>query len=271
MTPENRMLSVARAEIGYLEKASNRNLDGKTDNVGSGNWTKYARDLDKLGFFHAPKNGLAWCAVFVAWCFTQTFGMETALKLLCQPKGGYGASCTEVRRYYREAGRYFKTAPQPGDQILFTKHGGKECNHTGIVEWVADGVIHTIEGNTGVTSGVVENGGCVWRKEYPVGYAKIDGYGRPNWSIVQEEDEEMDKETFYSMFKEAMSQYRTELRDNDSSGWSEKARQFVVEKGIFAGGGTGPDGEPNYMWEDLLTREQAAVILYRFAVENGLA
>ena len=72
------------------------------------------------------------------------------------------------------------------------------------------------------------------------------------------------------MFMTAMQQYRQELRDNDCSGWSQKARQFAVDNGIFAGGGPGPDGQPNYMWEDLLNREQVAQLFYRFAQRNGL-
>ena len=42
----NRVLSVAKAEVGYLEKANSKNLDGKTENAGDKNYTKYARDLD---------------------------------------------------------------------------------------------------------------------------------------------------------------------------------------------------------------------------------
>lgn len=41
--------------------------------------------------------------------------------------------------------------------------------------------------------------------------------------------------------------------------------------GLFAGNGTLDNGEPNMMWEDFLTREQAAQLFYRFALEHGLA
>lgn len=86
----------------------------------------------------------------------------------------------------------------------------------------------------------------------------------------ESEDEEMDQATFNKMFNTAMSNYRAELRDNDCGDWSAEARQYAIDKGIFQGGGTGPDGKPNYMWEDLLTREQCAAVLYRFAKLNGL-
>lgn len=64
----------------------------------------------------------------------------------------------------------------------------------------------------------------------------------------------------YEQWKEYMDQYRDELRDNDCSAYSQEAREFVIDKGIMVGGGTGADGQPNYMWEDLLTREQEAVV-----------
>ena len=54
----NRVLSVAAAEVGYLEKANNKNLDGKTENAGDKNYTKYARDLDAIpGFYNGRKQG----------------------------------------------------------------------------------------------------------------------------------------------------------------------------------------------------------------------
>ena len=88
---------------------------------------------------------------------------------------------------------------------------------------------------------------------------------------ADKEDDDMDQDRFNQMFKTAMQQYRQELRDNDCGSWSQKARQFAVDNGIFAGGAPGPDGQPNFMWEDLLTREQCAQVLYAFAQKFGLA
>lgn len=85
------------------------------------------------------------------------------------------------------------------------------------------------------------------------------------------EEANMTQEKFNQMFNEAMRQYRQELRDNDSGDWSEAARRFVVDQGIFAGSDLGPDGQTNYMWEDLLTREQCAQLLYTFARKFNLA
>lgn len=57
----NTIISVAKSEVGYLEKKSNSNLDSKTANAGSNNYTKYWRDI-KPSFQTSP-----WCACFVTW------------------------------------------------------------------------------------------------------------------------------------------------------------------------------------------------------------
>ena len=37
----NKVLRIAKNEVGYLEKRSNYNLDDKTSNAGTKNYTKY--------------------------------------------------------------------------------------------------------------------------------------------------------------------------------------------------------------------------------------
>ena len=85
-----------------------------------------------------------------------------------------------------------------------------------------------------------------------------------------EQEDEMDQEQFNRMFEAAMGQYREGLRDNDCGQWSLEARRFAVNNGIFAGSGVDGSGRPNFMWEDLLTREQCAQVLYAFARRFGL-
>jgi len=175
MTAQQRLIATARAEIGYLEKASNAQLDDKTANAGDRNWTKYARDLDALGLYNGPKNSYAWCDMFCDWCFVKTFGLEKTLVMTGQILDGYGAGCTESVRYYKNLGRFFTQNPQSGDQIFFSKDGGKSFYHTGLVEKVENGRVYTIEGNTSSAAGVVENGGCVRNKSYALSYEKIGG------------------------------------------------------------------------------------------------
>lgn len=102
---------------------------------------------------------------------------------------------------------------------------------------------------------------------------------RPDWSLVQQEfpappnkdkvedDDMMD----VSKFKELWTEMRKELQDNDGGKWSEEARRWATSTGLVTGNGTNINGEPNYMWEDILTREQLITVLYRFAKMTGKA
>lgn len=177
------LIAIAQAEVGYLEKKTNAQLDSKTANTGRNNYTKYARDLHAAGYYQASKQGFAWCDMFVDWCFYMLCGKDAqkAQQMICQ-SGPYGAGCAYSANYYRNAGR-FHTSPKVGDQIFFgTK--GKE-SHTGIVYKVEGSKVYTIEGNTSTASGVVANGGGVCKKSYALSYSKIVGYGRPRYDGQQ--------------------------------------------------------------------------------------
>ncbi len=169
-----RLLEIAAAEIGYKEKETNAQLDDKTANAGDNNWTKYARDLQKAGYYQAGKNGYAWCDMFVDWCFLQLCGNKAkAEDMICQT-GLYGAGCVWSAKYYKRQGRFFTSDPQPGDQIFFNDYA-----HTGIVEKIVGGKVHTIEGNTS---------NMVARRTYALGSSTIDGYGRPKYDAEDTAD-----------------------------------------------------------------------------------
>ncbi|MCC8120524.1 MAG: N-acetylmuramoyl-L-alanine amidase, partial [Oscillospiraceae bacterium] len=96
------------------------------------------------------------------------------------------------------------------------------------------------------------------------------GYGETtnttNTTTVETEDEEMT----YEDFKAFMNQYRKELQDNDAGSWSKEDREWAISNGMMVGSGTTASGEPNYMWEDVLTREQAATLMHRLVTTFGL-
>ena len=58
---KERVVARAEAELGYIEKASNSQLDDKTANAGNRNFTKYGRDLDNLNVYNGKKNGYVSC------------------------------------------------------------------------------------------------------------------------------------------------------------------------------------------------------------------
>lgn len=185
-----KVVSVALAEIGYVEKKSNASLDDKKANAGGANYTKYARDLDAIkGFYNTPKQGAAWCDVFVDWCFVQAYGVDAAKKLLCQPNNSLGAGCYYSAQYYKQAGQFHENNPRLGDQIFFEKTG---VDHTGIVVKVSSDSLVTVEGNARDGENPQMDGGGVRMKKYSLKDASIYGYGRPAY------DKEPEKEEPYS-------------------------------------------------------------------------
>ena len=179
------LVSIAEAEIGYHEKASNSNLHSKTANSGNKNYTKYARDLYKAGYYNGNKQSFDWCDTFTDWCFYQLCGRnkDKAEYLECQT-GNLGAGCGFSMKYYKAAGR-FDGNPKVGDQIFFKyTNDDSTADHTGIVVRVTDGLIETIEGNSG---------GEVKRKAYQRTDKTIVGYGHPRYdaepkkTVVKEE------------------------------------------------------------------------------------
>lgn len=168
----SKVINVAKKEVGYLEKKTNAWLGNKTKNAGSNNYTKYGKWFGM--------NGVFWCAIFISWIFNKAFGKEKAKELLC---GGFSASCETLRQQFIKANKYIggKTTPKKGYVIFFvgSRHSG--ANHIGLVYKVDGGRVYTIEGNTSGGSTVVDNGGGVAYKSYPVGYAKILGYGKPSY------------------------------------------------------------------------------------------
>lgn len=166
-----KVLTLAAAEVGYREKKSNSSLDSKTANAGSGNYTKYGKEMHSI----QPSNmdfPAAWCDAFVDWIFYKCFGADNARKMLCGTFDDYTVNSAAM---YKKKGRYSKT-PEYGAQIFFRNSSG--ICHTGIVESVSNaGSITTIEGN---------KGNQVKRCTYSQGDSSIDGYGIPDWSVVAE-------------------------------------------------------------------------------------
>ena len=185
MATAKELIEIAKIEVGYCEKETNKNLYDKTANAGDENYTKYAYEIDKNfpTFYNGKKNGFAWCDIFVDWCFIKAFGVEKALELLGQPKKSSGAGCYYSAKYYKKIKRFYSD-PKIGDQIFFKNSVGSVI-HTGIVYDVDDDNVYTIEGNTTSASGVVANGGIVAMKQYKKSYNRIYGYGRPKYDTAE--------------------------------------------------------------------------------------
>ncbi len=153
-------------QIGYLEKASNANLDSKAGNAGYNNYTKYARDVNGWGLMGCQ--GQPWCAVYQFWINVKIFGLAKALEIM----GSGFYNCNSVKNHSKAKGTWH-TTPKKGALVIF-RNGA----HIGRVMKVTDTMIYTNEGNTssGAINSVEANGGCVAEKSYTRNYSSIDGY-----------------------------------------------------------------------------------------------
>lgn len=193
----DKVLAVATAEIGYLEKskaAYQKNpaiLDDKVAGAGSDNYTKYGRDMHKI-YPSVMDFPAYWCDCFVDWCFYKAYGIATAKSLLCGNFDDYTVASCQMYQNKKALG----TVPKIGSQVFFTRNGRVSgCHHTGLVVSVTATTFTTIEGNTSGASGVVANGGGVAKKTYKTadyagrvlfGYPKYDTGGKSIDDIARE-------------------------------------------------------------------------------------
>nr|DAV44421.1 MAG TPA: hypothetical protein [Caudoviricetes sp.] len=169
MNAIDKLIQIAKNEVGYLEKASNSQLDSKTANAGSNNYTKYWRDVKP------SYQGQPWCAGFVSWCFMKAFGQEKAKELLKHWPYVYCPTLGDL---------FTKNAnPKIGDIVIFYRNG--TFTHTGIVTAVIGDMFYTIEGNTSGASGIIANGGGVCAKSYLNSQMPGTKFCTPNYSLVK--------------------------------------------------------------------------------------
>ena len=108
-----------------------------------------------------------WCACFVSWCADQCGYIESGII----PKF---AGCVDGANWFKGNGQWQDRnyEPQAGDIIFFDWEGDGETDHVGIVEKCENGVVYTVEGNSG---------DACRQKQYTVGSSSIYGYGVPSY------------------------------------------------------------------------------------------
>ena len=106
-----------------------------------------------------------WCACFVSWCADQCGYIESGII----PKF---AGCVDGANWFKGNGQWQDRNYEPpaGNIIFFDWEGDGETDHVGIVEKCENGVVYTVEGNSGDT--------CR-QNQYTVGSSSIYGYGVP--------------------------------------------------------------------------------------------
>lgn len=127
-------LQVAISQIGQQERPQHDNRGPMVD--------KYLKDV-------GLNPGYAWCQAFVYWCYDEAADklhvanpvVKTAGVLKC-----WNETAVQFKIIAADV-RKFPELILPGYQFIFDY--GKGQGHTGIIEYVKDGYMHTIEGNTG--------------------------------------------------------------------------------------------------------------------------
>ena len=183
---ENRNF-VTRNQL-YLKHISAKDADGQLGRVlkaassligvetGSPEHLKLVRDYNSvhpLPVGYPVKNTDDWCDVFV----TTVFQREGLSHLI-------GRECGVERhiQIFKHLGIWNEngaSTPKSGDIITFNWDQDSQPNngfadHIGIVEYVENGLIHTIEGNSGYV-------GTVKRNVYRIGHGNIRGFATPRY------------------------------------------------------------------------------------------
>ena len=162
---KQKLVNWCNSQVGYHES-----WDGSNKYGADGDW-----DLKLYGF---EASTVPWCDVFADYAYIHNFGYDDAVKMTFQQNGG-SALCRRSAELYQQNGHWFSD-PEVGDQIFF--YYGGEINHTGIVTVVNGEEISCVEGNF---SDGVSRTYYKWRIS-----SQIAGFGRPDWSLVSQTDEE---------------------------------------------------------------------------------
>ena len=104
-----------------------------------------------------------WCACFVSWCADQCGYLDSGIV----PKF---AGCVDGANWFKGNGQWQDRNYEPtaGTIIFFDWENDGETDHVGIVEKCENGVVYTVEGNSG---------DACRQNQYSVGSSSIYGYG----------------------------------------------------------------------------------------------
>ncbi|MBR0135461.1 MAG: peptidoglycan-binding protein [Clostridia bacterium] len=159
------IINAALSQVGYHEGDSTAQLNG-ANIYGSHNYTEYCYwyGVNVLGhsegFYHE------WCAIFTAWSARQARIPTTIINNACYAHAGMNPFYFNV--VFHPRGTY---VPRTGDLIFYDwAYNGKDWDHVGIVTFVQNGRVHTVEGNASDQ---------VLQRDISIYDTEIQGYGAP--------------------------------------------------------------------------------------------
>ena len=217
-TPE-RVLELARGELGAT----------------SGD--KYIRYYNGITGIGLPY-GVAWCAAWVTWVMRHA---GVPVDSVLNYKG-----CATASDWFEARGRFRSRksgyVPKPGDIIMYEWNPEDEGtpyddgdDHTGIVEYVEDGIVHTIEGNNGVQ--------CR-RDWWSLSNSYISGYCVPLYNMENKKEEpDLTEAEARKIARGEIEKYFAGLAEKPAPGWAKEALDYAREEGILNGdeGGLRPE------------------------------
>ena len=170
-----------RAQLAELLAEENRSMwSSALYGIGVGDGEIVVVALSQLGnvggqpywSWYGFNSRVEWCACFVSWCANECGYLDAGVI----PRT---AGCISGSNWFKDRGLWQDNSyePRPGDIIYFDwdnkgSSGPQDglADHVGIVEKVENGLVYTVEGNSG--DSCREN-------RYAVGHYEIYGYGTP--------------------------------------------------------------------------------------------
>ena len=170
-----------RAQLAELLAEENRSMwSSALYGIGVGDGEIVVVALSQLGnvggqpywSWYGFNSRVEWCACFVSWCANECGYLDAGVI----PKT---AGCITGSNWFKDRGLWQDNSyePRPGDIIYFDwdnkgSSGPQDglADHVGIVEKVENGMVYTVEGNSG--DSCREN-------RYAIGHYEIYGYGTP--------------------------------------------------------------------------------------------
>ena len=155
------IVDIALKEVGYIEKESDKDLDSKTLNTGTKDYTKY-------GKWYGSNPG-PWCAKFVCWVYYKA----GCLNLIKQKAG-----CSTMLSFFKQNKEFQNRGykPEKADIIFINWDSKTSPDHVGIVKKVDSNRVYTIEGN---------RGNKVAEASYLLTDTRIIGYGIPKFPTFE--------------------------------------------------------------------------------------
>lgn len=164
--PRDNLVRVAISQIGYHEGVNENDLSGLSSGHYDYSEYGYWYGTEVMGNDHGHYG--QWSGMFVSWCAYMAYISESVIYPACYSIVG------DHSHYFHVNFVTSGYTPRTGDLIFFDWPDAEgEWNHMGIVHYVSNGKVFTLEGNT--------DRNCAEARSYSLDDPRIHGYGIPEY------------------------------------------------------------------------------------------